>query len=82
MTEHSRRDTLMIAALGAVGAAAALTPNAEAIAPTGDAVLDVIARTSPGSSAAGTCNTIALKSACSTITNGRISLARANSGSR
>jgi hypothetical protein len=40
MTEQTRRDTLMIAALGAVGAAAALAPNASAVTPTGDPALD------------------------------------------
>jgi len=40
MTEQTRRDMLMIAALGAVGAAAALAPNATAVTPTGDPALD------------------------------------------
>ena len=40
MTEQTRRDALMVAALGAIGAAAALAPNANAITPTGDAALD------------------------------------------
>ena len=40
MTEQTRRDALMIAALGALGAVAASVPNAAAITPTGDAALD------------------------------------------
>lgn len=40
MTEQTRRDTLMIAALGAVGGALALAPNADAVTATGDAALD------------------------------------------
>jgi len=40
MTEQTRRDTLMIAALGAVGGALALAPNANAVTPTGDVALD------------------------------------------
>ena len=40
MTEQTRRDTLMIAALGAVGGALALAPNAGATTPSSDPALD------------------------------------------
>ena len=40
MKEQTRRDALMVAALGAIGAAAALAPNAEAITATDEPALD------------------------------------------
>src|SRR5262249_53480114 len=40
MTDQTRRDALMIAALGAVGGALALTPNAKAVTPERDGGLD------------------------------------------
>lgn len=40
MSEQTRRDALMIAALGTMGGALALAPNAAAVSATGDVALD------------------------------------------